>query len=181
MASASSKSSTAFSLAREAEHGGHVLRRLAHPHRLDLGVADDHQRAPEGVRHRFGADRLAGAGGPREVERERETGGVPLAQAPAVEDQLVARHLSQRLVERAACRFGQDDVVERASWDDRVDRPLDVREAERAEQGIGHQPQRTRYGRGGGVPRHSSQKKFAVDAQPPRVCATLAGRQGGFR
>ena len=92
-------------LARAAEDGRDVLRRLAHPHRLELGVAHDQQPAAERVRDRLGADRLAGARRAGEVERQREPGRVALAEAPAIEDQIVAGDLDERLIERrAACR-----------------------------------------------------------------------------
>ena len=122
IASASSNSSTALLVARGAEDGGDVLRRLAHPQRFELGIADDQQPPAERVRDRFGADRLAGARRAGEVEREREPGRMPLAEAPAVEDEIVLRHLRQRDVERAARRRRQDHVVERAARRDRLDR-----------------------------------------------------------
>ena len=98
-------------LARQAEDGRDVLRRLAHPHRLDFGVADDEQPAAERVRDRLGADRLAGPRRSREVEGERQAGGMAFAEAPAVEDQIVAGDVDERLIERAAgCRW-QDHVM----------------------------------------------------------------------
>ena len=110
-------------LAGAAEHGGDVLRRFAHPHRFELGVADDQQAAAERVRDRFGADRLAGSRWAREVERQREPGRVTLTETPAIEDQVVARHLDERLIERAARRRRKDDVGERPPRDERFDGP----------------------------------------------------------
>jgi hypothetical protein len=72
------------------------------------------------VRDGLGADRLAGAGRPGEVERQREPGGMPFAEPPAAEDEVVARHLDERLIERAARRRRQDDVVEGAPRHDAV-------------------------------------------------------------
>ena len=73
------------------------------------------------MRDRLGADRLAGARRPGEVERERQPGRVPLAEPPAIEDELVARDLRERLVERAARRRREDDVVEGAPRHDGLD------------------------------------------------------------
>jgi hypothetical protein len=53
------------------EHGGHVLGRLAEPHRLELGVADQQQPLAERVGDGLGADRLTGARRAGEVEGER--------------------------------------------------------------------------------------------------------------
>ena len=100
--------------AGETEHGRHVLRRCPHPHRLHFGVADDEQPASERVRDRLGADRLARPARSREVEGERQAGRMAFAQAPAVEDQVVAGDVGQRLIERAARRRGQDHVVKAA-------------------------------------------------------------------
>jgi len=43
-------------LPRQPEDGRDVFGRFSHPHRLELGVADDQQPPPERVRDRFGAD-----------------------------------------------------------------------------------------------------------------------------
>ncbi len=114
-------------LPREPEDRRDVLRRLSHPHRLELGVADDQQPAAQRVRDRFGADGLAGSRRSGEVEGERETCRVPLAEPPAIEDEIVARDLRQRLVERPPRRGGQDDVLKRAARDDRLDRAVRAR------------------------------------------------------
>jgi hypothetical protein len=62
-------------------------------------IADDEQPRAKGVRNRLRADRLAGAGQPGEIERERETGGMSFAKTPAVEHEVVLRHVHERLLE----------------------------------------------------------------------------------
>src|SRR5688572_20983631 len=70
------------------------------------------------MRDGFGADRLACAWGAGEIEGERETGWMPLAETPAVEDQIMLGHLCQRRIERIARRWRQDDVLERPPSND---------------------------------------------------------------
>ena len=121
MASASSKKSTACSCRASLEHRGDILRRFAHPHRFELGITHDQQPAPERVRDGLGADRLAGAGRSGEIEGEREAGRVPFGQAPPIEDQVVAGHLRQRLIQRAPRRGRENDVSKRMARDNRLD------------------------------------------------------------
>src|SRR5262249_54839724 len=71
--------------------------------------------------NRFGADRLAGAGRPDEVERQRQAGGVALAEAPAIEDEVVLGDLRHRRLERLPRCRRQDDVVERPPRGHRID------------------------------------------------------------
>jgi hypothetical protein len=73
------------------------------------------------VGDRFGADRLARAGRTGEVERQCEAGGMPLAQPPAVEDEIVLRDLRQRGVERTPCCRRQNDIGEAPARNDRFD------------------------------------------------------------
>ena len=122
MASASSKKRTACFLARQPEYRRDVFRRLSHPHRFELGVSDDQQAPSERVRDRFGADGLAGARRSREVERERQSGRVALAQPPSIEDEIVTGDLGERLVQRASRRRRQDDVLKRPPRDNGLDR-----------------------------------------------------------
>src|SRR5262245_48905306 len=70
---------------------------------------------------RFGADCLSCAWRPREVERERQAGGVPFAKTPAVEDKVVLRNLCKSVIQRAARCRRQDHIVERAARNDRLD------------------------------------------------------------
>ena len=95
------------------------------------------------MRNGFGANRLPGAGGSRKVERQRETGGVSFAKSPPLENQIVMRDLNQRLIERSSRRWGQNDIVERASGNDRFDRTTAARETEKTGKGrhSGAQPQ----------------------------------------
>ena len=65
-----------------------------------------------------------------EVEGQRQPGGMPLAEAPAVEDEIVLRHLRQGRVERAPGCWRQNHIVERPARHDRLDRAA----AARAEQ-----------------------------------------------
>jgi len=74
------------------------------------------------VRDGFGADRLPGTWRTGEIEGKREAGGMALAQAPPVEDQIVLRHLRERAVERPPCRRRQDHIVEGAPRRDRLER-----------------------------------------------------------
>ena len=69
---------------------------------------------------------------PGEVTREQvaRAGGMPLAEAPAVEDEIVLRHLRQGGVERAPGRGRQNHIVECPARHDRLDRAA----APRAEQ-----------------------------------------------
>jgi hypothetical protein len=60
-------------------------------------------------------------GGPGEVERQPEPGGVALAEPPVPEDEGVVAHLVERLVERAARRRREDHVGEGAHRGDRLD------------------------------------------------------------
>ena len=69
----------------------------------------------------FGADCLPGAWRTGEVEGECEPGRMALAEPPAVEDEIVLRHLRQRRVERASRRRRQNDVVEGPARGDRLD------------------------------------------------------------
>jgi hypothetical protein len=108
--------------ASQAEHRGDVLRGLADPHRFQFRVAHDQQTPAEHMRDRFGADGLAGAGRAREDERERHPGRVPLAEAPAIENQIVIGDLHQRLIQRPPRRFRQHDIRECPSRHDRFDR-----------------------------------------------------------
>jgi hypothetical protein len=77
-------------------------------------------RRPSACANRFGADALAGAGRPGEVEREPLPRRIALAEPPLAEDQVVLPHLRQRLVEGAARGLGEDDVVERQARNDRL-------------------------------------------------------------
>ena len=61
-------------LARGTEDRGDILRGLAHPHGFELGVADDQKLAAEGMGDGLGADGLAGAWRPSEVEGETKAG-----------------------------------------------------------------------------------------------------------
>src|SRR3954470_13806614 len=70
---------------------------------------------------RFSADGFSGAWRAGEVERERETGGMPLGKTPSVENQIVLRHVRERDIERSPGRGRQDDIVECAPRDDRLD------------------------------------------------------------
>ena len=63
-------------VARRTKNGGNVLQRLAHPHRLEFGIADEQQPAAERVRDGFSADRLACARRTSKVEGERQPGGI---------------------------------------------------------------------------------------------------------
>ena len=74
------------------------------------------------MRDGLGADRLAGARGPGEIEGDRETGWMPLPKAPEFKDEVVLRYLRQRRLERAARRWGQDDVLESPSQNNRFRR-----------------------------------------------------------
>jgi hypothetical protein len=130
MASASSNSQHGAVVARHAEDGGNVLRRLAHPQRFELGIADEQEPAAERVRDGFGADRLAGSRRACEIEGEGEPGGMPLAEAPAIEDEIMLRHLRQGGVERAPGRGRQNHIVECPARQHRLDRAA----AARAEQ-----------------------------------------------
>ena len=121
IASASSNS-IRHVLPREPEHRRHVLRRLAHPERFHFRVAHDEQAAAKRVGQGLGADRLPGARRPGEVEGECQTGRVPLTETPAIENQVMARHVDQRLVQCAPRRRWQNDIVERAPGDDGVNR-----------------------------------------------------------
>lgn len=112
---------------RRAENGGNVLRGLAHPHRFELGIADEQQAAAERVRDGFGADRLTSARRASKVEGKCEPGGMPLAEAPTVEDEIVLRHLRQGGVERAPGRGRQNHIVECPARHDRFDRAAAVR------------------------------------------------------
>ena len=60
----------------------------------------------ERVRQRLGADGLAGAGRSGEVEGQAQAAGVPLGQAPLVEDQVVLPHQRQGVIERAQRGLG---------------------------------------------------------------------------
>ena len=56
------------------------------------------------------------------VEGEREAGGMTLAEAPAVENEIVLRHLRQGGVEGAPGRRRQKHIVECPPRHDRLDR-----------------------------------------------------------
>jgi hypothetical protein len=47
---------------------------------------------------------------------------MPLAKAPAIEDEIVLRHLGQGRVERASGYGRQNDILEAPTWHDRLDR-----------------------------------------------------------
>jgi hypothetical protein len=52
---------------------------------------------------------------------------MPLAEAPAIEDEIVLRHLRQSGVERAPSRGRQNHIVECPAWHDRLDRAATAR------------------------------------------------------
>ncbi len=67
-----------------------------------------------------------------------------LAKSPAAEDQIVTRHVGQRLLQRAPGRRREDHVVEGASRNDGLDdAPRVERTAECAKDGVRHRIQRT--------------------------------------
>ena len=77
--------------------------------------------------------------GPGEVEGQRQAGRMTLAQPPAVENQIVARDLRQRLIERPPRRRRQHHIVERAPGDDGLHRAAVAGQiAEDTKQWIGH-------------------------------------------
>jgi hypothetical protein len=125
---------------RGAEDGGHVLRRLARPHALDLGVVHHQQALAERVRDGLGADRLPGPRRAGEVEREAEPRGVALAEPPAVEDQRVAAHLRERHLERGARGRRQDHVVEGALGHHGLDGAPAAAAGEQVQEGRRHLP-----------------------------------------
>jgi hypothetical protein len=65
----------------------------------------------------FRANRLAGSGRAREVEGERKAGGMPLAKAPFIENEIVLRDLRQCGIDGASRSGRQNDITERPSWD----------------------------------------------------------------
>ena len=85
------------------------------------------------MRDGFGADRLASARRTSKVEGEREPGGMPLAEAPAVEDEIVLCHLRQGGIERAPGRRRQNHIVECPARHDRLDRAAAARAEETGE------------------------------------------------
>ena len=110
MASASSNSSTAFS-SRARRNRAETFFGVSPIHiRLHFGVAHDQQPTSERVRDGLGADRLPRPRRSGEVEGERETGRMPLAETPAIEDQVMTGDVDQRLVERQP-RGGWEDYV----------------------------------------------------------------------
>jgi len=52
---------------------------------------------------------------------------MPLAEAPSIEDEIVAGDVDESLVERTSGRHGQNDVLERPPRLDRVDRAAGAR------------------------------------------------------
>jgi hypothetical protein len=73
------------------------------------------------VRDGFGANRLTGARRTSEVESERETRGMPLAEAPAIEDEIVLRYLRKGGVERAPGRGRQNHIFKCPARHDGLD------------------------------------------------------------
>jgi hypothetical protein len=123
---------------RRAEHVGHVLGGLAHPARLQLGVAHHEQALVQRVRQRFGADGLASTGRPREVEGQAEPGRVPLGQTPLMEDEVVLPDQSERVVEGAERRRRENHVVEGPAGLDGLDQLARGRAEEEVPYAIGH-------------------------------------------
>src|SRR5688572_3361140 len=88
---------------------------------------------------RFRADRLARPRGTGEVERQRQSGRVALTKAPPIEDEVMPRHVHQRLIQRLPGGFGQDHVGERALGLDGLDDAAVAGDAaEDAEERISH-------------------------------------------
>src|SRR5512142_316049 len=60
----------------------------------------------------FGADGLACPRRTGEVEGQRQPGGMPFPKAPAVENEIVLRHLRQGGVERSPSSWRENHIVE---------------------------------------------------------------------
>jgi hypothetical protein len=118
-------------LSSTAKHRRDVLRRLSGPERLELRVAYEQQSSAERVGDCFRADRFTGAGRAGEVERQCKTGRVTFAEPPAIENEVVLRHLRQRGVERAPRPWRQNDVLEAPPRGDRLDRTASARTEQR--------------------------------------------------
>ena len=109
-------------LASGTEDGGHVLRGFAHPHRFQLGIAHNQELTAERPCDGLGADGLARARRPSEIEGKTKPGGVAFPQAPVFEYQLMLGNLGQRNFESVAGRGRQNDIVKGSPWGDAIDR-----------------------------------------------------------
>src|SRR5687767_2984112 len=94
---------------------------------------------PERVRDGLCTDRLARSGRSGEVESEGETRRVALAETPAIEDQVMAGDVDQRLVKRLPRCRGEDPVLKSAAGNNGVDRSTSASQAAQyAEEWVGH-------------------------------------------
>ena len=78
--------------------------------------------ATERVRDGFGADGLARARRPSEIERESKPGGMPFPEAPAPEDQIVLCDLRECVIQGAPGRERKNHIIEGSTRHDGVDR-----------------------------------------------------------
>src|SRR5262245_45199565 len=126
----------------------------------------------ERVRDGLCTDRLARPGRAGEVESEREARGMALAETPAIEDQVMARDVDQRLVKRLPRCRGHNHVLQRATGNDGFDRsPSASQAAKYAEEWVGHS-------RTAGCNRCASQRQHAHALDPAEArhasgCGTL--------
>ena len=91
------------------------------------------------MRNRLGANRFAGARKAGEVESESQSGGVPLAKAPAREDERVIANLRKRLVKRAPGGGREDHIGEGPLRDDGLDAASACAAGQKSEQRRGHE------------------------------------------
>ena len=120
------------------EHRRHVLGGLAHPARLELGIAHHQQPPIEGVRQRLGADGLPRSRRAGEVERQAQAGVVPLGETPLTENEIVLSHQGEGVVQRAKRPLGEDHVVEGPAGLDSLDQVPGRGPEEQIANGIGH-------------------------------------------